>query len=112
MVAIAAKKPINRRMVDTFGVAGGQSESSSPPVPESPHDLTLIRPERPESSAPAPSPWRSRASPAGPSAGSVTFWVATAPSGPTHAHRLATQIDEDVMAMPNAPERAQRATSE
>src|SRR6266536_5515371 len=41
MVAIAAKKPINRRMVDTFGVAGGQSESSSPPVPESPHDLTL-----------------------------------------------------------------------
>jgi hypothetical protein len=42
----------------------------------------------------------------------VTFCVATAPSGPTHAHRLATQIEDDVMAMPKAPLFGQRAAIE
>ena len=31
------------------------------------------------------------------------FCVDTAPSGPTQAQRLATQIDDEVIAMPNAP---------
>ena len=42
----------------------------------------------------------------------MTFWVATAPSGDTQAQRLATQMDDEVMAMPNAPVLAQRATTE
>jgi len=40
------------------------------------------------------------------------FCVATAPSGETHAQRLATQIEDDVTAIPNAPLSAQRATIE
>ena len=40
------------------------------------------------------------------------FCVDTAPSGPTQAQRLATQIDDDVMAMPNAPDFSQRAAME
>jgi hypothetical protein len=42
----------------------------------------------------------------------VTFCVVTAPSGPTHAQRLATEMEDDVMAMPNAPVRLQRAAME
>lgn len=34
------------------------------------------------------------------------------PSGPTQAHRLATQIDEEVMAMPKAPLFSHRAAIE
>src|SRR4051812_28313481 len=64
------------------------------------------------STAPAPRPWRSRPRPAGPSAGSVMFCVDTQPSGPTQAQRLATQIDDDVIAMPKAPVVAQRAEIE
>jgi hypothetical protein len=38
--------------------------------------------------------------------------VLTAPSGETQAQRLATQIEDDVTAIPNAPLWAQRATIE
>jgi hypothetical protein len=40
------------------------------------------------------------------------FCVDTLPSGDTHAQRLATQIDEDVMAMPKAPVLSHRAAIE
>jgi hypothetical protein len=40
------------------------------------------------------------------------FCVLTAPSGETHAQRLATQIEDDVTAIPNAPLSGQRATIE
>jgi hypothetical protein len=40
------------------------------------------------------------------------FCVLTAPSGETQAQRLATQIEDDVTAIPNAPLCAQRATIE
>ncbi len=40
------------------------------------------------------------------------FCVDTQPSGPTQAQRLATQIDDDVIAMPNAPVCSQRAEIE
>jgi thermostable 8-oxoguanine DNA glycosylase len=42
----------------------------------------------------------------------VTFCVLTAPSGETQAQRLATQIDEEVTAIPNAPLSEHRATIE
>ncbi len=38
--------------------------------------------------------------------------VETAPSGDTQAHRLATQIEDEVIAMPNAPDCSQRAAME
>ena len=59
-----------------------------------------------------PKPLRSKARPAVPSAGSVTFCVLTAPSCPTHAQRLATAIEEEVTAMPNAPDCGQRVMIE
>jgi hypothetical protein len=34
------------------------------------------------------------------------------PNGPTHAQRLATQIDDEVIAIPNAPVSEQRAAIE
>jgi hypothetical protein len=40
------------------------------------------------------------------------FCVDTQPRGPTQAQRLATQIDEDVMAMPKAPLFSHRAAIE
>jgi hypothetical protein len=42
----------------------------------------------------------------------VTFCVDTAPNGPTQAQRLATQMDDEVIAMPKAPLSMQRATKE
>ena len=38
--------------------------------------------------------------------------VETAPSGDTQAQRLATQIEDEVIAMPNAPDLSQRAAME
>jgi hypothetical protein len=40
------------------------------------------------------------------------FWVSTAPAEETHAQRLATQMLDDVTAIPKAPVLAQRAAME
>ena len=61
----------------------------------------------------APLPAAIRSSAIGPSAGSVTFWLATAPTpGRAWAHRAATAGDEEDTAMPNDPVAAQRAAME
>ena len=49
----------------------------------------------------------------GPSAGSVTFWLATAPTpARAWAQRAATAGDDDATATPKRPVSAQRATIE
>lgn len=62
--------------------------------------------------APADSPASNWSRTSGPSAGLVMFWLATAPTPARRCQQRAATAEEDEIAIPNCPVRAQRATME